>query len=88
MKPLQKVSVMEGDSAVLVCEVANVSGDMPITWLKDGKPLTAKPSEIEMMAEGPVLSLRLPATVLDDEAEYTIIVGKTQSKAELLVDGQ
>ena len=59
---------------------------MPVTWLKDGKPLSA--SEVEMKADGPVLSLHIPSTVLDDEAEYAVMVGKTQSKAELLVDGK
>lgn len=86
--PLKKVTVTEGQSATLTCQVANVTEDTPVTWLKDGEAIPADSTSVELKSEGPVYSLHLPATVLDDEAEYTIVVGKTQSKAELLVDGK
>lgn len=87
-KPLQKVTVTEGQPATLSCELAKVSVDLPITWLKEGKEIPVDNKHAVMRTEGKVLSLHIDSTVLDDEAEYAIVVGKTKSKAELLVDGK
>lgn len=85
--PLQKLYVIEGSPATFTCEVAKITGDMPVVWLKDGKPLPADSKDLEMKATGNVLSLHFPSTVLEDEAEYSIVIGKSKSRAELLVDG-
>ena len=86
--PLQKLSVIEGTPATFTCEVSNVKRDMPVTWLKDGKPLPTDDKNIEMQVVDKVFSLHIPSTVVEDEAEYTIVIGKSKSKAELLVDGE
>lgn len=88
VKPLQKIIVLESQPAIFTCEVANVGSDMPVTWYKDGKVLPADNKNIVMEATGNVLSLHILSTTLDDEAEYSVVVGKTKSKAELLVDGE
>ena len=87
VKPLQKIIVLEGQPATFSCEVANVSSDMPVTWCKDGKTLSADSKHTIMKTEGKVLSLHIPCTTIDDEAEYSIVIGKSKCKAELLVDG-
>jgi len=87
VKQLEKQAVIEGEPATFTCEVAKVTSDMPITWLRDGKPLPAD-SGCQVSTVDKVLTLHIPKTVLDDEAEYTVVVGKTKSTAELLVDGE
>lgn len=79
--------MIEGNPATFTCELGGVSSDMPVTWLKDGKTIPADSKDVEVKTVGNVLSLHIPATVLDDEAEYAVVVGKSRSKAELLVDG-
>lgn len=88
VKPLEKVEVTEGQPATFTCQLAKIPKNSPVTWLKDGKPILADGKDVVMKAEDTVLSLHIPATVLDDEAEYSVVVGKVKSAAELLVDGK
>lgn len=85
LKPLHDVTATEGQPITLECEVSKPN--VPARWLKDGKVL--EPSErYHLVVDGTIHKLEIPASELDDEADYTIEVRDKSSKAMVLVEGK
>jgi hypothetical protein len=83
--PLKDTEVTEGETVTLTCEV-NIP-DLPARWFKD-KVEIFPTDDRQMSVEGTVHKLTIPKSVLEDEAEYLVVIGGRQSKALLLVEGE
>ena len=68
----------------LECQLSKANVD--VTWLKDGKPVTADDKHIIQVEES-WHRLTLPSVGLDEEAEYTVQIGDQSTKAMLWVEG-
>lgn len=60
--------------------------DAKVTWYKDGKELIPDDGH-EIIVDKSWRRLKIPACVLDDEAEYSVVVGDETSRAMLWVEG-
>lgn len=85
VKDLQPLQCTEKEAVEFTCEL---NRETPVTWYKDGKPISADDSEYVTSSEGLVHRLVISAAKLDDEAEYKLVAGPATSTAELLVDGK
>jgi titin len=85
LKPLQDQDVMETQTATLTTEV-NLAGKTA-QWLKNGKAIKAS-EHYEMISEGTTHTLLIKDAVLDDEAEYTVVIGDAKSTATVFVEGE
>lgn len=83
-KELQPKECIEGDTVEFLCEV---SKEAPVTWLKEGKPIS--PSDMyQITSEGLVHKLVISKADLNDEGDYKVVAGPAQTTASLLVDGK
>lgn len=83
VKPLEPQRCMEEETVELVCELSQQS---PVTWYKDGQPITESDT-VKLTNEGPVQKLTIVGASLADKAEYTISAGPAKSTASLVVQG-
>jgi hypothetical protein len=84
-KPLNdKYNCMEGDTLTLICEV-NKPGVIAM-WLKDGEQITVTDG-YEITVDGCRHILTIPDATLDDEAEYTVMIGNEESTGLVLIEG-
>ena len=60
--------------------------DAKVTWYKDGKEIIPDDNH-EITVDGNWQRLKIASCVLDDEAEYSVVVGKESSRAMLWVEG-
>jgi hypothetical protein len=74
----------EGDCVSMICEV-NKPG-VPAMWLKDGEQITVADG-YEIIHDGCRHILRIPSCELEDDAEYTVMVGDLESVTSLFVEG-
>ncbi|XP_066957175.1 titin-like [Macrobrachium rosenbergii] len=79
---LQDVEVQELEEAVLQVEVSSDKGR--ISWHKDGEELT-NTDRIKLVSQGKVHKLVLKKATLQDEGEYTCVLGDQECTAELTV---
>lgn len=85
-KPLsERYNSVEGDTLTLVCEV-NKPGVVAM-WLKDGEQITITDG-YEITVDGCRHILTIPDVTLDDEAEYTIMIGSEESTGLVLIEGK
>lgn len=84
VKELQPQQCTESDTVEFTCEV---NRETPVTWYKDGKPVTPA-DNCQISSEGLVHKLLISRAQLSDEADYKIVAGPVSSTAELLVDGK
>ena len=84
LKPLGDQDIMESQTAILETEVnlPNKEGK----WLKNGKPVKAG-GRFEIIMDGCIHSLVISDAQLDDEAEYTLVIGDKQTTGTLFVEG-
>lgn len=75
---------MEGDTLTLICEV-NKPGVIAM-WLKDGEQITITDG-YEITVDGCHHILTIPHATLDDEAEYTVMIGNEESTGLVLIEG-
>ena len=75
---------MEGDTLTLICEV-NKPGVIAM-WLKDGEQITVTDG-YEITVDGCRHILTIPDATLDDEAEYTVMIGNEESTGLVLIEG-
>lgn len=73
----------EGDLVSMICEV-NKPG-VPAMWLKDGEQITVADG-YEIIMDGCRHILRIPSCELEDDAEYTVMVGDLESITNLFVE--
>ena len=83
-KELQPQECIESETVQFLCEI---NKDIPVTWSKDGKPLTDS-DQYRLVSAGNVHKLVIAKATLDDEADYTVTAGSVKSTASLLVDGE
>ena len=81
--PLKETQTTEGQTATLTCQLTRPS---TVTWLKDGNVLTPDES-FDLTVDDVTHTLTIPVSTLADEAEYTVTVGDTTTKAMLWVEG-
>ena len=70
---------------MLECKLSRPDAD--VTWYKDGKEITSG-DNVEIVVDGKWRRLRIPTCALDDEAEYSVVVGNESSRAMLWVEGK
>ena len=70
---------------MLECKLSRPDAD--VTWYKDGKEISPD-DNIEIVVDGKWRRLRIKTCALDDEAEYSVIVGNESSRAMLWVEGR
>ena len=70
---------------MLECKLSRPDAD--VTWYKDGKEITPD-DNVEIVVDGKWRRLRIKTCALDDEAEYSVIVGNESSRAMLWVEGR
>ncbi|KAJ4429601.1 hypothetical protein ANN_21787, partial [Periplaneta americana] len=85
LEPLKSMTVEEGESVILSTQV--VGNPTPkVTWLKDGKPVSDKPTR----KDGDTYMLTLQETTPEDTAKYTVTaknnVGVAETTASLVVE--
>lgn len=81
--PLEDIDCKEEDTITFICEINKP--DCPAIWKKDGKPLPAEP-RFEILVQGTEHSLIIRDVVLDDEADYTIVIEDATSTGGLFVE--
>ncbi|XP_033640975.1 twitchin-like isoform X1 [Asterias rubens] len=82
VKELSPVSVVEGRSCALQCEISDFTSD--VKWFKDGKPVTLNDQVVSKSDKG-VRKLVFYKAMFDDTAEYTVKFTTLESKAKLSV---
>lgn len=75
---------IEGDAVTLTCEVNKPN--KPAMWLRDGEQITATEG-YEIVVDGNVHKLLIRQASLEDEAEYTCMVGSADTNTMLYVEG-
>lgn len=84
--PLQEqMECIEGDTVTLVCEVNKPN--KPAMWLRDGEQITAADG-YEITVEGNVHKLLIRQASLENEAEYTCMIGNVDTTTMLYVEGK
>lgn len=87
-KPLENVTVVEGEPASLECQLKG-EPQPDIEWFLDGKQIEES-KRIRMNFDGKCCSLTFKPSELDDEGEYKCVarneLGSASSEAELLVN--
>ena len=83
VKDLQPVQCTENETVEFTCEL---NRETPVTWYKDGMPLTPSDS-LQITSAGIIHRLVIKKAQLSDEADYKVVAGPVTSTAELLVDG-
>jgi hypothetical protein len=86
LEPLQSLTVEEGETVVLSTRV--VGNPTPkVTWLKNGKPVTDRPTH----KEGDTYTLTLQEPTPHDTAQYTLqaknSIGSAETTATVTVEG-
>lgn len=82
---MNDVHVIEKQKATLECEVTKSSAT--VKWLKEGKELKSS-DRIKFVSDGFVRQIVFAETMLDDESEYSCVIGDVETKATLFVDGK
>ena len=82
---MQDVKVTEDQEATFVCELDKDTSD--VTWLKNGKKIEEDDTKFEVQRKGRRHSLIVKDIGLDDAAAYTCVVGRKESSASLIVEG-
>ena len=85
VEPLRETTTKESATVTLKCKVSEP--DAVVTWLRDGKPITAD-ENCTITVDGDVHKLTYKKAELEDEAEYTIKTANDQSTAMLWVEGK
>ena len=80
-----RLECTEGDKVMLVCELNKPN--KPAMWLRDGEQITAADG-YEIIVDGNVHKLVIRRASLDDEAEYTVMVGNNESSTMVFVEGE
>ena len=87
-KPLESVTVTEGEPATLKCELKG-EPQPDIEWFRDGEQVKES-KRIRMSFDGKSCSLTFKPSELDDEGEYKCVarneLGSASTTAELLVN--
>ncbi|CAH1802743.1 unnamed protein product, partial [Owenia fusiformis] len=83
LKPLEDVSIMEGETAIFECEVSKPR--LNAKWFKDGKEIKST-KRIKTTMEATKHFLTIKDCVLDDEAKYSVKLLEATSEATLLVE--
>lgn len=79
-----RYDIAEGDCISMICEVNKPN--VPAMWLKDGEQITVADG-YEIIMDGCRHILRIPSCELEDDAEYTVMVGDLESITSLFVEG-
>ena len=69
----------------MVCEVNKPN--IPAMWLKDGEQITVADG-YNISVDGCRHILSIPIAELDDDADYTIMIGELESNTTLFVEGK
>ena len=83
-KPLKETTIKEGEAVTLECHVSEA--DAAVTWLRDGKPITASDNST-ITVRDKVHKLTYKKSQADDEAEYTVKTSNDECTAKLIVQG-
>ena len=84
VKPLTDQTTVEKQKTILECEVSrpNVQGK----WLRNGEEIK-NDDRHRIVVEKTIQRLVISPTEMEDDAEYTFIVGTDETKAKLTVQG-
>ena len=83
--PLKETECVENSIVTLTCEVNKPN--VKARWLKDNVEITPNENR-QITVDGTVHKMTFPKVALDDEAEYTILIGDKKSSAVLFVEGE
>ena len=84
---LQSKKVEEAEDVEFTCELTeDLPDDLEVTWFKDGEEITTS-DRLEVKTEGRRLSLVVHDLKVEDQADYTVVVGERRSSATLQVEG-
>ncbi len=85
--PLEDVSVEAEEEVTLQCELSKPN--QKVTWLKNGKPLTAvERKKYRIAADGTKHTLTIPKTAKEDAAQFTCALNGTKTQSTVTVRGQ
>ncbi len=85
--PLQDTTVEKDEEVTLTCETSKPG--QKVTWLKNGKPFTFKDkNRYQVTAEGTKHILKIPKSVLEDTADFTVQLGDQKTTGKLTVKGK
>ena len=82
-KPLTETEATQKETVTLTCEISHDKG--VVKWLKDGKDLPDSP-RYKTTSKGKIRSLVIEDVKLDEEGEYTCVIGDNKSTAGLFVE--
>ena len=87
VKPLEPVtSATENDDVAFECEVSKP--DVPGAWFKDDLEILPEVDEkYDVILEGVTHGLTVHEVMPDDEAEYTLEIGKESTTTKLVLEG-
>ncbi|KAM3585641.1 uncharacterized protein V6R79_023469 [Siganus canaliculatus] len=85
VKPLRDRTALEKHRVILECTVS--SPRCSATWFK-GKQELEPSDRVDMLADGCSLKLVIQQVAVEDEGDYTVMVGEHTSKAKLMVEAQ
>ncbi len=79
---------MEKDETVtMTCETSKP--DQKVTWLKNGKPFNFKDkNRYQVTVEGTKHTLKIPKSVLEDTAEFSVQLKEEKTTGKLTVQGE
>ncbi|KAA0201385.1 hypothetical protein HAZT_HAZT001728 [Hyalella azteca] len=82
VQKLQDVEVLEKDEAVLFVEVS--SEKCQVSWHKDGEEIVGD-DRMKVLVDGRIRRLIITSASVNDEGEYTCVLGDLESTCELTV---
>lgn len=85
VKPLKDIEVTEGQDIVLECVVSKEG--LKASWQKNGKALPVD-NRIKVTADKDTHRLAITSAMVEDKAEYTVMVADKSSTAKVFVEGQ
>lgn len=83
LKKMTNQTIAKGETAVFEVELSK--GDALVQWFKNGQDLVLS-DHVELTIDGKRQILTIHDATLDDDAEYTCIVGDQESTARLTVE--
>ena len=85
IKPLENKEILEGETVELKCEMDQA--EQSVSWYKDGEPVKVDDRHT-LTVDGVSHTLTIKDATLDDEADYTVRLGKEETTGSLFVEGK
>lgn len=83
--PLEDTSATEGESVSLECVINREN--VPSKWLKNGEEISPE-DNCDIKTDGKRHICTIPEASVDDEGEYSVVIGDKSTSAKLNVEGR